>query len=439
MGRKVFISFLGTNNYKECVYVSKSLGESSVVTYVQDAILQIVSKNWSSNDKAYIFLTQGAKEKHWNRLQDVLNEYQYPFEIEPVFPIHEGYSEDEIWSIFRKVYEKLDYRDEIFLDITHGFRSLPMLSMVLLEYAKTLKRITVSKIFYGAFEALGEAYKIEQIYPNPIDRKTPLLELTAFSQLQEWAIATSDFIEFGNAKKLIHTLKFSDFSSSNHSKSARGNIKKVLTLFAQNLQALTGMYATNRGQEIIEAQVHQAIFDSLETLETYSRELPKLSPLTELLEKIKFRVNGYQENDVRNGIIAAEWCLNSNLIQQGITLLQEFIITICLNQIEFDYQNRLYRVICSALLGKDNRTPYEFKSNDSDEVDRSLELSLIDKIEQLPYYDQIKEIYNDLGAQHRNDIQHAGFSHKTPKESSEFSKCLERNLKKIKAIDFSYL
>ena len=186
MGRKVFISFLGTNNYKECVYVSKSLGESSVVTYVQDAILQIVSKNWSSNDKAYIFLTQGAKEKHWNRLQDVLNEYQYPFEIEPVFPIHEGYSEDEIWSIFRKVYEKLDYRDEIFLDITHGFRSLPMLSMVLLEYAKTLKRITVSKIFYGAFEALGEAYKIEQIYPNPIDRKTPLLELTAFSQLQEW-------------------------------------------------------------------------------------------------------------------------------------------------------------------------------------------------------------------------------------------------------------
>lgn len=436
MGRKVFISFLGTNNYKECVYVSKSLGESSVVSYVQDAILQIISQNWTSNDKAYIFLTQGAKEKHWDRLYSVLKEHQYVFEIEPVFPIQEGYSEDEIWNIFRTVYEKLNDKDEVILDITHGFRSLPMLSMVLLEYAKTLKRITVSKILYGAFEALGEAYKIEQTYPNPSDRKAPLLELTAFSQLQEWAIATSDFIEFGNAKKLMHTLKFSDFSSSTHSKSAKGNIKKTLTMFAQNLQSLTGMYATNRGQEIIEAQVHQAIFDSLEILENYSRELPKLSPLTELLEKIKLRVNGYQEDDVRNGILAAEWCLNSNLIQQGITLLQEFIITICLSQLKFDYQNRPYRVISSALLGKDNRTSYEFKSSENNEVDRSLELSLIDKIEQLPYYNQVKEIYNDLGAQHRNDIQHAGFSHKTPKESSEFTKCLERNLKKIKAIDF---
>ena len=35
-----------------------------------------------------------------------------------------------------------------------------MLGMTLLNYAKVLKQITVTAIFYGAFEQLGMAYEV---------------------------------------------------------------------------------------------------------------------------------------------------------------------------------------------------------------------------------------------------------------------------------------
>lgn len=433
MGRKVFISFLGTNNYKPCVYKSDELGESSVVIYVQDAILQLISKKWTSNDKVYVFLTQGARNKHWDTLIQSLTKYHYAFEIIPISPIAEGYSEDEIWNVFLSVYNVLEERDDITLDITHGFRSLPMLSMVLLQYAKVLKKITVSNVLYGAFEALGEAYKIDEKYPNPSDRKAPLLNLTAFAQLQEWTTATSDFIDFGNAQKLIKTLKYSDFSSSANSKNANKKIKTELTDFAKNLQVLMEMFTTNRGQAIIDAEIPHILKKSVDTIAEFSTQIPKLNPLNELLNKIQDRVKDYQLDDVFNGILAVEWCLNSDLIQQGITLLQEFIITICLHQSHLDYQNKSNRNTTSALLGKDPREPFTYSENDTE---KNEQMSLVNKLNELPYIIDIQEIYRDLGSEHRNDIQHAGFTRKTPKTGTDFLLCLKRNLNKVKEIHF---
>src|SRR5699024_4490556 len=67
--------------------------------------------------------------------------------------IPNGKSTEEIWEIFQIVYDLIEKGDELLFDITHGFRSLPMLNMVLINYAKLLKEITVSGIFYGNWEA----------------------------------------------------------------------------------------------------------------------------------------------------------------------------------------------------------------------------------------------------------------------------------------------
>ena len=45
MGRKVFITFLGTGKYKECIY-TYSNKESEVVTYVQTATIKLFAPDF---------------------------------------------------------------------------------------------------------------------------------------------------------------------------------------------------------------------------------------------------------------------------------------------------------------------------------------------------------------------------------------------------------
>lgn len=62
MARKVFISFLGTNNYVECIYdIDGHL--SKPVKYVQEALVSEICKDWKGSDRIFVFCTKDATEK----------------------------------------------------------------------------------------------------------------------------------------------------------------------------------------------------------------------------------------------------------------------------------------------------------------------------------------------------------------------------------------
>ena len=71
MARKVFISFLGTNNYLECIY-DFGKEKSHPVRFVQEAIIDYLCKDWTESDRIIIFCTsfektgsKGSKELNW--------------------------------------------------------------------------------------------------------------------------------------------------------------------------------------------------------------------------------------------------------------------------------------------------------------------------------------------------------------------------------------
>ena len=67
MGRKVFISVLGTSWYNECTYVWKDGTERSKTNFIQLATLESIgAKGWTVNDAVYILVTQKSKEKNWH-------------------------------------------------------------------------------------------------------------------------------------------------------------------------------------------------------------------------------------------------------------------------------------------------------------------------------------------------------------------------------------
>ena len=148
------------------------------------------------------FLTDDARKKNWEDdgqwdrdnscpkkckgLKSCIGLMNLPFHVEGV-RIPEGHDEKQIWEIFDIVYKVLAHGDEVVFDITHAFRSIPMLAIIILNYSKVLKNIQLQRIQYGAFEALGPAFKVKEI---PIDQRVaPLIDLTPLVTLSDWTMA----------------------------------------------------------------------------------------------------------------------------------------------------------------------------------------------------------------------------------------------------------
>ena len=67
MGRKVFISVLGTGYYGECDYARDGF-KSSSTRFIQHATLEMLTQkgNWTADAHAYVLLTKEARETNWH-------------------------------------------------------------------------------------------------------------------------------------------------------------------------------------------------------------------------------------------------------------------------------------------------------------------------------------------------------------------------------------
>ena len=187
MARKVFISFLGTNNYVECCY---SNDEHYPVRFIQETLIRETCKDWTTNDHIYIFCTTDAETRNWVDngqdgttddiekigLESRLNGLKLSVPFEKIW-IPEGFLEDDIWAIFDTVYKNLQKDDEIYFDVTHAFRSIPLFSTVLFNYSRFMIGTTVVSIKYGAFEKLGSAFEVKK---KPLKERgvAPIVDLT---------------------------------------------------------------------------------------------------------------------------------------------------------------------------------------------------------------------------------------------------------------------
>ena len=426
MGRKVFLSFLGNGFYEGTRYVESSSEESSEqpLRFIQEASINKFCSDYSTDDYIYIFTTTGAlvnwedgehsnsranKLIYYEGLNSRLNNLNLTCSFQNIM-IPDGKSTEEIWEIFEVVFNSIQVGDEITFDITHGFRSLPMLNMVLINYAKLLKNIKVDGIYYGAYEAR---------YTTNNHEYSPIWNLKDFEILQEWTNQANIFLTTGNASPLVSLFK---------------GHESVFDL-GQNLDKFSKLVLVNRGQDILEGSTMVAFQNGLDSyLITSNTRIPALFPI---LAKIKDEFKDYRQDSVWNGFIAVKWCIQNGLIQQAATMLEEFIITYVLFELgqEFYLKNYIIRTTVSAALtiGKEQKFQYltNTDNNTGKQALKEWQITNVTKIREQPYKKKLGKILNDLKKSIRNDINHAGFR-ETPSEFNELQKSISKRYNELK-------
>lgn len=115
-----------------------------------------------------------------------------------------GQNEEEIKKnvdIFMDILNHLENGDEIYFDITHMFRSIPLFAFIMLQFIEALdtKSIKIKELYYGMYEA-----REKNEYGMEI---APIVDLSYLLELSKWISATQDFVDNGNAKKLSNLLE----------------------------------------------------------------------------------------------------------------------------------------------------------------------------------------------------------------------------------------
>ncbi len=446
MPRKVFISFLGYTNYELVKYAinDKDAEKATALRFIQEATLFQIQEQFSTHDNVFILTTNGAlknwydgehqnfktKELEWHEgLKSRLEKMNLSAQYQNI-EINDGKNTDEIWSIFKVIFDLLHENDELYFDITHGFRTLPMLNMVLINYAKLLKNITVKGIFYGAYEAKKKINDVEY---------APIWDLKSFADLQDWTNSANIFLKTGNAIELSTLIKDESFSQ----------LKENLTQFSKQL-------LVNRGLDIFSGDIAIQLGEQLHNIEHLQTPLPALAPI---LTKIKNEFSSYQKDSAINGFLAVRWCIQNGLIQQAATLLEEFITTFVMTEIgEYDsIANHEKRITVGGALaiGKDKPFSYQKLPSEEDNIEPEKivdiqqlidwQKKVVPLIKSLSYQKDILKILNDLKNPIRNDINHAGFREKVRDFDALESSIKNRYndtkklIKKIKQIDLPEL
>ncbi len=404
MARKVFISVLGTGFYGECQYQSEGFTSSST-RFIQTATLEkIGAKDWNKDDVIYILLTEQARQINWtpekevrmNRitqkeetyygLEKEIKAMNLPCQLHGV-GIPDGKDEKEIWEMFSTVFELLKEGDELHFDLTHAFRFLPMLMLVMGNYARFLKNTQVQEMVYGNYEARDCGTNI-----------APIIDLLPLVSLQEWSYAAGQYMDSGNAK-VLKGLSMRELSpyldGSNRSATEVKELVKHLDKVVKDLQNC-------RGKEFYYAKFVRKLKTALQKVD--ASPLHALTPILETLQHDFDEFMGTE--DAVNGYAAAQWCFRKGLYQQSITLLQESVTTLLFLRNGLNIENKKLRIGIGSVARYHAPSSKNGKKYELNDVTKPLYETLCTD----PFFTETFAAQFNSLTDYRNDYNHAGMT-----------------------------
>lgn len=184
--RRVFLSFLGLGQkgygYRKTIY--EMAGQrTSETRFVQVAEQELLG--WEYFDILYIVATKASKEAHFAALEQELSACRGDVCL---IELEEDMSGEGQWGWFERIYDVIQEGDELCVDLTHGYRSIPIIFSTAIYFLYRTKRIRLQHVLYGAFE------KDRQL--------APIIDMRRFFDINLWADAVGRLTDDADAESI---------------------------------------------------------------------------------------------------------------------------------------------------------------------------------------------------------------------------------------------
>ncbi len=181
------ITSLGTGKYKCTCYVWGDREHTC-------SFSPVASAGFLGASDILLFLTAEAREAQFNAFRDAL-----PKDIAiKTMRVPKGQNQAELWKIFDQIAAAVEPGESVSFDVTHGFRSFPMIGLLAAAFLQAGLSIELKAVLYGAWDARDESV-------NP--PRTPMFDLSPMVGLLNWANAAQHFRRTGDSKDLAALIK----------------------------------------------------------------------------------------------------------------------------------------------------------------------------------------------------------------------------------------
>lgn len=195
----VYFSFLGkgsfqpqtkTWDYKPAVY---ELGgrRSSVTKFVQVAELELIGP--ASFDRVLIAVTETSRKIHLDALKAQLPAPVSERVKDVLFT--EDMSTEGQWSWFERILAHITPGDTLTLDLTHGYRSMPIVFSAAVHFLQRARGIRLAGVYYGVFD------------PDAGGNPAQIVDMKDFYLINEVAEGVSRLTEDADAGRLAQVIR----------------------------------------------------------------------------------------------------------------------------------------------------------------------------------------------------------------------------------------
>jgi CRISPR-associated DxTHG motif protein len=372
----ILLTFLGTGKYELADYTWQDT--TCNTKYVIQAIAEFFEVK-----EIKVFVTKEAEEAHGDPLAKALGD-RYKLDYIDIPLVTE---EKEIWQLFEKLVESVPPHSEIIFDITHAFRSTPVIVLLASAFLQRAQNVQIKGVYYGQYD---------RTQPS-----APIIDLTPAIKLLDWLTATETFLNTGSSQKLGKLLAQIQIDFFRSGQAGKGTIQpRRLRNFGDSIAKISQNIEFIRPNELLEAAYRLQVSsgsDLREEIDIFAK------PFELLIDKIEqdyaqFALENAEQSDqqliIKKHYLLIKWYVQKDLGTQAILLAREWIVTTLAILENYNYLNK--------------------KSRES--IETQLKAICGYNLENVKYYDQsiskhvkdtktLDDIWSQLG-NYRNDIAH---------------------------------
>lgn len=374
---RVLISVIGKGPYFEKLYI---FNDKKTLSHIAMSIL------YEEIQPRQVYVL-GTKDSKW----DYINQLNIPYKE---IPVPYGEKNEDYIKIFKEIAE-IDVRGkELYIDVTHGFRSIPFYIFSALNYFCITQNAKIKGCYYGMMQS--------------DQKKVPIVDMQSLMELQSWIGAYHVFSSSGNATEIAKLLaeKQDEIYRNGDNDSKKPTKLKNL---ASALNCLSNAIGLNYTKDIIEIATSLLEDfnkkDMQEEIECFAKPFSMIVPM--LVEDLKNIVEHQYIWEIQ--LFLAELFYRYKRYTNCLTTLRELIITYLIEIVEQKREwvyDRKYR---------------EQISND------------LSKPECKDYRNDIKKIYKQV-ADLRNASGHCGMRKDRPIKVTSANNTVKEKIQSVKEI-----